>query len=466
MIKRTLFASLILIGISFCENIILAAETDTSVDKLIADYINNANMASKLVDTAGQCAWDRKYDDAERLYLVVIDNHPNNTFTTKAQLGLARVDILNLIEKKEYSAAREKVDFIVANFKDEPETSVAMFHIGQEFSWQHMYYESKYAFDSLINKFPSTSCGQRAKIWSRRVEICSLIKQRDREKVLEATDRLIQDFKDNQELAETLQWIANESEWTEGFDQDIRQDEPDWFDIPIKIYQKSSNEIENKRLSLRSKILISIKENNQEQTNFLIKQMIEEFSGSAKLPDELTWVANGYEERGKLTETKEILQKLITMFPESSAAKDAKPRIKAIDIWEQVKTENMEVARILINQFVMDFNQNSNAGRHLNEIALKCYSNSWKEESRDIIIREKWLNRAIEIWTTVAEKMPTSPSETPNAYLSLGRAYRDLGKYEQAVGFLKEIVENWKDYKYYWEADKVLSECLERSGSK
>ena len=43
-------------------------DANTAVDKLIADYANNANLASTLVGTAGQYAWDRKYDGANRLY--------------------------------------------------------------------------------------------------------------------------------------------------------------------------------------------------------------------------------------------------------------------------------------------------------------------------------------------------------------------------------------------------------------
>ncbi|MGD0552469.1 MAG: hypothetical protein ABSB25_07435 [Sedimentisphaerales bacterium] len=56
-------------------------DANAAVDKLIADYANNAHLASTLVGTAGQCAWDRNYDGAQRLYRAVIDNHPDKMFT-------------------------------------------------------------------------------------------------------------------------------------------------------------------------------------------------------------------------------------------------------------------------------------------------------------------------------------------------------------------------------------------------
>jgi hypothetical protein len=55
-------------------------DANTAVDKLIADYNGNASLASTLVGTAGQYAWDRKYDSARRSYGAVIDNHPNKRF--------------------------------------------------------------------------------------------------------------------------------------------------------------------------------------------------------------------------------------------------------------------------------------------------------------------------------------------------------------------------------------------------
>ena len=55
-------------------------DANAAVDKLIADYNDNARLASTLVGTAGQYAWDRKYGSARRLYGAVIDNHPNKRF--------------------------------------------------------------------------------------------------------------------------------------------------------------------------------------------------------------------------------------------------------------------------------------------------------------------------------------------------------------------------------------------------
>ncbi len=59
----------------------IPADANAAVDKLIADYIDNTRLAPTLVGTAGQYAWDRKYDSAGRLYGAVIDIHPNKMLT-------------------------------------------------------------------------------------------------------------------------------------------------------------------------------------------------------------------------------------------------------------------------------------------------------------------------------------------------------------------------------------------------
>jgi hypothetical protein len=79
--------TIVLAGIGHGQPASIPAETskvddaNAAVDKLIADYNDNARLASALVGTAGQYAWDRKYDDANRLYSAVIDNHPDKMFT-------------------------------------------------------------------------------------------------------------------------------------------------------------------------------------------------------------------------------------------------------------------------------------------------------------------------------------------------------------------------------------------------
>ena len=103
MIRKSLFISLILIGIVSFQSIGMAAENAPTADNLIVNYANNVYLASTLINTAGQYAWDRKYDDAKKLYTAVIEVHPNNPYTRKAQIGLARISILNLIEEKKWS---------------------------------------------------------------------------------------------------------------------------------------------------------------------------------------------------------------------------------------------------------------------------------------------------------------------------------------------------------------------------
>jgi predicted negative regulator of RcsB-dependent stress response len=109
-------------------------DANAAVDKLIADYANNAHLASNLVGTAGQYAWDRNYDGAQRLYHAVIDNHPDNPFVTKARVGLARLNVLTLIEEKKYSLAEQQVESMAVDFNSEPDLPVALFHIGKEFT--------------------------------------------------------------------------------------------------------------------------------------------------------------------------------------------------------------------------------------------------------------------------------------------------------------------------------------------
>ena len=73
----------------------------------------------------------------------VIDKDPDNPLAVKARLGLARLNVLTLIEEKNYPLAQQQADSMAVDFNSEPDLPAALFHIGKEFTWQHRYSEAK-----------------------------------------------------------------------------------------------------------------------------------------------------------------------------------------------------------------------------------------------------------------------------------------------------------------------------------
>ena len=294
MIRISLFISLALIGIVFFQPISVAAGNDPAVDNLIANYVNNAYLASTLVNTAGQYVWDRNYDGAEKLYRAVVEIYPNNPYTTKARMGLARLDVLNLITEKKWSLAEQKVESMAVDFNSEPDLAVALFHIGKEFTWQHQYSEAKETFDILLKQPLNNSFLQEAKLWSARANVCSLIGKADDSEVIAATDKLLSDFASDAGLAEAVYWISREYEWKKS----AGEDRAGWYDAPNSVFQRliqkfgytsfgQDAEWDQKRLTHRMKIFKLMQEPNQSAMDAAIEAMIIDLKDRTEVAGEL-----------------------------------------------------------------------------------------------------------------------------------------------------------------------------------
>jgi len=271
-------------------------EGDAAIDNIIADYNSNANLASTLVYTAGDYAWNRKYDGAQRLYRAVNDKQPNDNWGIKARLGLARMEVLNLIEQKEYENASQRIDSMIADFQNETDIAIALFHIGQELFWQRQFGEAKDAFDRGVEMFPDGPASNEMRLWSAKTACCVLIygRRATNEEIISAIDKMINDFNDDPGLAGAVYWVSKEYEWTKG----TSLSRGGWYDKPNSIYrqimQKFSNtpygqaaELDQKRLNHRMKIFNLMKEPNQNAVDSAIEEMVADLQDSPETAGEL-----------------------------------------------------------------------------------------------------------------------------------------------------------------------------------
>ena len=65
---RMALSYLILLIVLLASGVSIPAESNAAIDKLISDYSDNPNLASALIYTASDYAWNRKYEEAQVKY--------------------------------------------------------------------------------------------------------------------------------------------------------------------------------------------------------------------------------------------------------------------------------------------------------------------------------------------------------------------------------------------------------------
>ena len=472
MVKRFSFIIFILFGLlSFNNTVCLSAQTDSAVDQRIADYNNNPGLASSLVATAGQYTWDRKYDNAKRLYNAIIELHPNNPFVKKSNLGLARVNALALIEEKKYSLAQQQVELMAVDFNSEPELPVALFHIGKEFTWQHRFGEAKDTFALLLKQPLNSSFSQEAKLWSARANVCSLIGKAKDTEVITATDKLMSDFASDAGLAEAVYWISKEYEWKKG----TTLDRAEWYDKPNSVYQKIMQEFSNtpygaeaqwdqKRLAYRMKIFKLLSEPNQTATDAAIEAFVTDFKGRPELAGELYWLACGYEEQpDKGQQARQMYERIARDCPGTDEADRAVLDARRRVFGDVLDSGDVNSAYTLLDKLIADFKQNIYIGDCLGRIAIGCYKKSaelreHKQPEKSIVYHEVCAN----IWERIQKENLRITTDAVYLYFYAAINYHEMGRLVEAIDNYQRVLDNQSDFEYACGINAAIGACYEK----
>jgi tetratricopeptide (TPR) repeat protein len=463
-------------------------DADEAVDTLISDYNNNGNPASTLVNTASDYAWNRKYDGAERLYRAVSDKQQNDAWGVKARLGLARLEILNLIEEKEYEDVNQRIDSMIAEFKDEPDVAVALFHIGQELFWQRQFGEAREVFDRDVEMFPDGPAAKEMQLWSAKARICAIIYSRratDAEVVAEI-DKMINDFNDDPGLAGAVYWISKEYEWTKG----TSLNRTGWLNAPNSVYQQimqkfsgtpygQQAELDQKRLNHRMKIFNLMKEadpfdsfdaaqdksaqGGQNAVDAAIEEMVVDLSGRPEVAGELYWIACGYEEKDNGPQAKRTYERIVQDYPDTTEADRAVLDVRRRVITDLINAGDANGAEVLMDEFVADFNGHPYAGACLGRVAIGYYKKGYelKFEERQYEKAREHFEKAGDVYHQIIMNNLEKGKDAGYLYYYAAATYQQLGQWEKAIENFQKVVDDYPNFEYVCGAQAGVGWCYE-----
>ncbi len=454
-----------------------SAEADAAVDKLITDYAGNAGLFPSIVTIADTYCWRKMYDKSERLCRLVIDKSPDSPWATKAQLGLARLEILSLIEGGKYSSAQQQTDLMVADFREELNLPVALFHIGQEFGWKGQFDKSKEVFDRLADRFPNSSVAQQAKLWSARANICALIEQGKDEQALAAIDKLISDFKNDAGLPEAAHWVSKEFEWVKGR---AVEEGATRFDAPKRIYQRLAKEFDDssygqqaesdyKRLTHRIKIFTLMDEANYKGVDTAIEQMAADFAGRPEIiASELCWIASEYEKHpDKADKASAMWERVAVEFPESSEFSGAVSGAVRMAIEAEVRTDAKSEADDVVGRLREQLRGTPRlaSALYLAGEAHRVQAGIYEQLKADPASAKTHLEKAAQLYGEVI-RLAGESDQAMQAYLRLGRCYSRLQRSSDALNCYKKIRETWPGSQFEPDCLEGIGICYEELGKQ
>jgi len=455
-----------------------AAEGAT--ERIIADYAGNADLPTALLIVADTYSWRKMFDRARGLYGIIIEKFPDSPEAGHARLGVAGVEVLSLIEEKNFASAQQKVDSLVADFKDNENLPQMLFRIGQTFCWQRRYDESQNAFDRIIKDFPTSSLVPQARLWQAKANVCAIIRQTlpatdsnaiqaTDEQVLAAVDAFLKDFETDAGLPEAMHWISQEYEWTKWAPGGTDSENAKRYDVPNSVYQKLSQRFsqtyygqradwDSRRMAHRTKILTLMDKGDQIETDSAIEQMVTEFSGRPEVPGELCRIAIWYEQHNKFVKAGEIYERIVAQFPDTNFAEESVQDVvrlatdanKSIGIDEAIGQLSARLKTRLGQTPQLASALCAVGGEYRRQAQIS------EQVKGDLAGAKASLEKAVQIYSEVI-KLAGDSESAAKANLQSGNCLCKLQRFSDALNCYKEI-------KSKWPAGEFEPDCLEGIG--
>jgi len=208
------------------------AQADTEVDELTKAFKSNAELPAVLYGIVGRYKSAREFQRAENLSQRICQSFPSSEQAQRIQLSSGKERAFTLIANGKFQQAEEAVNNMVSAMGSNPAMPVTLFNIAKEFKELERYDETMRIYQKIAQNYPNSEFGGKARMGIDKLRVWNLIKAGDAAGAQSALEKLIKDYKDEDDLAHTVHGIAVKfdengySEQAKSLYNRVRQDYP------------------------------------------------------------------------------------------------------------------------------------------------------------------------------------------------------------------------------------------------
>ena len=458
------------------------AQAMAQTEKLVTDFPADPCLQDALYLIARQYEWSDRYENAKEVYQQMLTNAPGDSWAGRANLGIAKTDVLFLIMSKS-SQAGEAFNKLVADFKDNPDFPDALYYIGRRYEWADKYEDAKAVYRQLMRSVSTSdpNWADRSKLGFERANILSLIMSKDYDQAKDACNKLLgEGLSGHPDFPATLYWIAERYAWADKF-----EDARDFYQKIIQDYSTNAYAGRAKLGLSRVKVGSLIMSRNYSEAKKAFDELAAEgFSGHQDWPATLYWIAEKYKWADRGEDAKEFYQKVIQGYPNSPYAGKAMMCISIVNVQSNIRLYHSDEAKKSIDKLVADFNGNPDLPEALWQIAGKYrWSNRYEEERAiyqeilerypdseytskiklglarigvHLLIKAEDFDNAQEAFAKLITEFNDHPDLEDTLY-AIARHYGEAGRYEEERSAYQLIIQKYPDSQHKSKAEAGIS---------
>ena len=368
------------------------AQARTQTNKLVTDFPADPCLQDALYLIARQYELSDRYEGAKEVYQKMLQNTPGDNWAGKANLGIARTDVLFLIMSKS-SQAGEAFNKLVADFKDNPDFTDTLYYAGRRYEWADKYEDAKNVYSRMLEDNSDASWTGKAKLSLARATILSLVMSGNYSGAREAFDKLAaENFSGHEDWPDTLYWIAERYQWAGRYEE-----AKDFYQKVIQDCPGSPYASKAKLGIPRAEVQFLIRYYRFEEAKKALDKMVADFNDHPDLPATLYRCAEKYRLSDNYEEEKALYQRIQEKYPNNKYASKVKLGLARTSVQYLIKSQNYEQAEEAFGKLVADFNGQPDLKDTLCSVARSYGSTNRYEDEKNV-------------YQLIIQRYPDSPS--------------------------------------------------------
>jgi len=354
----------------------MGAEAEAAYAAMLADFAGNAGLAEAVDHVSDEYREIGDYGKALELCRYVVSCWPDAEHAVQSQGGVVRLYI-KLGDEPNAAAAMGE---LISRFGDRKGIAGVVDEIGDAYREAENYEKAREIYEYIVNTWP----GAEHAVDSMRGVVRTSILLGDDGYIDTSVTRLLSDFGDNPEIAETLDHLADD------FRESRRYAKArELYQYAVDHWPGAEHAVESLGGVIRTSILAGDDANAEEATALLL----ERYSGDKRLAKVVDEVADEYRKAKRYEKARGLYRYAIGRWPAAESAMDSERAAVLCSI--SLDDEPNAVGGI--ERLVADHNESESLPKLLHELARQYE-------------RQKKRQRARDVYESIVRKHPNSPA--------------------------------------------------------
>lgn len=416
-----------------------AANAQTAVRKLLADYPGNPELPKRARKVAYTYFKTEQCDKAKALCLTVLNNWPDCPEAHILRRDLA----INHIRLHEYQEAESVTSQLIADYASDPEIGNSIGRIASYYFKPKKPEKAKELCQYALSNWPNHS--EAAK--TQHVLACSLVKLGEYEQADSATETLLSDYSNHPEIGDYIRKIAYYY---------LYYDKPK---KAIELYQtviQKWPQTEDIVLAHAGLAAAYLKLGDFSSAEASAVNLIGYLKEDKEYADTVNWLADQYFRNGEYSKAVELYQLVIstdTVLKDKLNAYGGLAKLYA-------RTGEDEVSQELMNQLYESASTKNSeiTALYTFEVGEQFYMRGETFRSEGSAEANTDFQKAITYWQEHMNQAAGSEYQGMMYFFS-GVAYSHLGEHERAIDCFRTVDTKWPNSEYRLQALSMMAEC-------